>query len=66
MENSATESGNLPANRQRGRPPGTRNKRKLWVEEMLRADATSVKAFVATIKRLAMGGDADFASGSTA
>lgn len=44
-----------------GRPPGARNKKNLWVEEMLTRNGPDVRKFVETIKRLAMGGDPDFA-----
>jgi hypothetical protein len=43
-----------------GRPPGARNKKTLWVEEML-SRGPDVRKFVETIKRLALGGDPDFA-----
>jgi hypothetical protein len=45
-----------------GRPVGSRTKRRLWVEELLRADAKEVRKFVDTIKRKAIvDEDPDFA-----
>jgi hypothetical protein len=53
-------SNTLPA-KAGGRQIGARGKRNVFVEQLFAKDTKNIKAFVTTVKRLAIGGDPDFA-----